>query len=44
MSGVGDVRNIGGYHAHVYFDAVTLEQDQALCESAAGFFDVEVQR
>ncbi len=44
MSSVPFVSGISGYHAHVYFDAVTLEQAQVLCESAAGLFDVEMGR
>ncbi|MFJ4144846.1 DOPA 4,5-dioxygenase family protein [Pseudomonas sp. NPDC089734] len=33
-----------GYHAHVYFDAQTLEQARALCETAAQRFDVQMGR
>lgn len=29
---------IQGYHAHVYFDAATVEQATALCEAAAARF------
>ncbi|MEM9278385.1 MAG: DOPA 4,5-dioxygenase family protein [Pseudomonadota bacterium] len=32
------------YHAHVYFDASTLEQAKALCEEAAGLFPLEMGR
>jgi DOPA 4,5-dioxygenase len=34
----------GGYHAHVYFDAQTLEQARALCETAAAKFDIRMGR
>lgn len=32
------------YHAHVYFDAATLEQARVLCERAAELFPVEMGR
>jgi len=32
------------YHAHVYFDAGTLEQARALCQEAAASFGVEMGR
>ncbi|WP_232850152.1 DOPA 4,5-dioxygenase family protein [Bowmanella yangjiangensis] len=35
---------ISGYHAHVYFDAATLEQARALCEDAAKRFPVKMGR
>ncbi len=35
---------IHGYHAHVYFDAETLEQAHALCEQAHNKFAVEMGR
>ena len=35
---------IQGYHAHVYFDAHSLEQAQALCEGAAQKFGVQMGR
>ncbi|MHA6560231.1 DOPA 4,5-dioxygenase family protein [Pseudomonas alliivorans] len=35
---------IQGYHAHVYFDANTLEQARALCEAAADRFAVKMGR
>ncbi|GGM10711.1 DOPA 4,5-dioxygenase family protein [Pseudomonas asuensis] len=35
---------IQGYHAHVYFDAATLAQAQALCEEAARRFAVTMGR
>ncbi|VAW85828.1 DOPA 4,5-dioxygenase [hydrothermal vent metagenome] len=44
MSSVPSVGDISGYHAHVYFSAETLEQAQALCESATALFDVEMGR
>lgn len=33
-----------GYHAHVYFDAQTLEQAQALCEAATAKFGLQMGR
>ncbi|MCF6322707.1 MAG: DOPA 4,5-dioxygenase family protein [Gammaproteobacteria bacterium] len=44
MSSVPSVGDISGYHAHVYFSAETLAQAQALCESAAALFDIEMGR
>lgn len=38
-----DIR-IRGYHAHVYFDASSLEQARRLCESAAARFAVKMGR
>ena len=35
---------ISAYHAHVYFDAATLEQARGLCEAARDTFDVEMGR
>lgn len=35
---------IAGYHAHVYFDASTLEQARALCEAAAARFPLKMGR
>ena len=35
---------IQGYHAHVYFDAATLEQARALCEQAREKFALEMGR
>ena len=32
------------YHAHVYFDAATLEQARTLCEAAAARFGVQMGR
>ncbi|MDJ0734853.1 MAG: DOPA 4,5-dioxygenase family protein [Nostocaceae cyanobacterium] len=32
------------YHAHVYFDQLTLEQATKLCEEAGKLFDVKVGR
>ena len=32
------------YHAHVYFDATTIDQARALCEQVASRFDVEMGR
>ncbi len=34
--------NISGYHAHVYFDAATLEQARQLCEGAADLFSIKM--
>lgn len=33
-----------GYHAHVYFDASTIEQAQQLCQRAAEIFMIEMGR
>lgn len=38
-----DIR-IAGYHAHVYFDAATLDQARALCEAAATRFPLKMGR
>jgi aromatic ring-cleaving dioxygenase len=35
---------IHGFHAHVYFDASTLEQARALCQAAAQRFPLEMGR
>ncbi|TWI57548.1 DOPA 4,5-dioxygenase [Pseudomonas duriflava] len=35
---------IQGYHAHVYFDATTLDQARALCETVAQRFEVTMGR
>ncbi|RRV09091.1 4,5-dioxygenase [Pseudomonas sp. v388] len=35
---------VQGYHAHVYFDAQSLEQAQALCEAAVDEFGVQMGR
>lgn len=35
---------ITGYHAHVYFDAGTLDQARGLCEAAREAFGVEMGR
>lgn len=35
---------IHGYHAHVYFNADTLVQARALCESAAALFPLKMGR
>ena len=35
---------IRGYHAHIYFDAETLEQAKALCHQADQEFDIEMGR
>ncbi|MFT5614830.1 MAG: aromatic ring-cleaving dioxygenase [Granulosicoccus sp.] len=35
---------ITAYHAHVYFDANTVEQARALCQQAAGLFGVTMGR
>jgi aromatic ring-cleaving dioxygenase len=40
---VTDAR-IKGFHAHVYFDASTLEQARALCEQAASRFKLAMGR
>jgi DOPA 4,5-dioxygenase len=35
---------IKGYHAHVYFDAGTVDQARALCEQAAQLFPLKMGR
>src|SRR3979490_2873388 len=35
---------IKGYHAHVYFDASTIDQARALCERAASTFALQMGR
>ncbi len=35
---------ITGFHAHVYFDAATVEQARAVCEAAAERFGVTMGR
>ena len=35
---------ISGYHAHVYFDAESIDQARHLCERARGNFQVEMGR
>ncbi|WP_137819129.1 DOPA 4,5-dioxygenase family protein [Pseudomonas sp. 2FG] len=35
---------IKGFHAHVYFDAQTLEQARALCQTAARLFALKMGR
>ena len=35
---------IKGYHAHVYFDADTIDQARALCEQAAQLFPLKMGR
>lgn len=35
---------IKGYHAHVYFDASTIDQARALCEEARRLFGVTMGR
>ncbi|MGV8919580.1 MAG: DOPA 4,5-dioxygenase family protein [Pseudomonas sp.] len=38
------MQGIEGYHAHVYFDASTLDQARALCEEAARLFTLKMGR
>ena len=40
----GNLSAITGYHAHVYFDASSRQQAQALCEAAGRTFPVIVGR
>jgi len=35
---------ITGYHAHVYFDAETVDRARAICEQAAALFDLKMGR
>ncbi len=39
-----DAPAIRGFHAHVYFDASTLDQARALCEAAAERFPLKMGR
>ena len=41
MNDTGAIRD---FHAHVYFDAATLEQARSLCEAAARRFDLTMGR
>ncbi|KTC36791.1 DOPA 4,5-dioxygenase family protein, partial [Pseudomonas sp. ABAC61] len=38
------MQRIKGYHAHVYFDASTIDQARALCEQAAQRFGLQMGR
>ena len=38
------INSITGYHAHVYFDADSLERARGLCQSAAELFGVKMGR
>ncbi|TWC20904.1 DOPA 4,5-dioxygenase [Pseudomonas sp. SJZ085] len=38
------MQRIKGYHAHVYFDASTIDQARALCEEASRLFPLEMGR
>ncbi|CAI3790848.1 hypothetical protein DBADOPDK_00072 [Pseudomonas sp. MM223] len=38
------VQRIKGYHAHVYYDAASMEQARELCEEAARLFPVTMGR
>lgn len=38
------MQRIKGYHAHIYFDASTIDQARKLCESAAAIFPVRMGR
>ncbi|QNH80362.1 DOPA 4,5-dioxygenase family protein [Pseudomonas protegens] len=38
------MQRIKGYHAHVYFDANTLDRARALCEQAAQLFELKMGR
>ncbi|WP_338001262.1 DOPA 4,5-dioxygenase family protein, partial [Pseudomonas brassicae] len=38
------MQRIKGYHAHVYYDASTLEQARELCEEATKLFGVSMGR
>lgn len=39
-----DPADIRSYHAHVYFDAETVDKARALCEAAAARFDLVMGR
>ena len=43
MTGFDEIA-IQGFHAHVYYDAATLEQARALCEEAARRFPLQMGR
>ncbi|MEP2718214.1 DOPA 4,5-dioxygenase family protein [Pseudophaeobacter sp.] len=36
------IETIRGYHAHVYFDATSLETAQSLCQKAVSLFGVKM--
>lgn len=38
------INTIQGYHAHVYFDAASVDQARTLCEAAAERFGVQMGR
>lgn len=38
------MQDIQSYHAHIYFNAQTLDQARALCEAATGKFAVQMGR
>lgn len=38
------MQRIKGYHAHVYYDAATMDQARELCEEAARLFPVTMGR
>jgi len=38
------MQRIKGYHAHIYFDANTIEQARTLCEDAAKLFPLRMGR
>lgn len=42
--GPAAMTTISGFHAHVYFDAATVDQARALCERARDEFGVEMGR
>ncbi len=41
---LADTSSIFGYHAHVYFDASSLDQARTLCETAALSFPLKMGR
>lgn len=38
------MQRIKGYHAHIYFDASTIDQARTLCEDAAAIFPLRMGR
>ncbi|SPD79590.1 hypothetical protein PSCFBP2116_00034 [Pseudomonas syringae] len=38
------MQDIHGYHAHIYFNAQTLDQARALCEAATEKFALQMGR
>lgn len=41
---MSELSEIGGYHAHVYFDAQTIDLARSLCELARDTFGIDMGR